>query len=363
MKHFCMAPFVHIQRNSYGEFNPCCMFSSRIYKDHTSLASAFNSNENKLLRDKMLNDEYIEGCKKCYRDESLGKKSYRQRFNKRYGRDLIDNPKIKELEIALSNKCNFKCVDCNTKFSSSWYEDDLLLGRTYNTFKGQNVKTEIFDDDFDLLELKEIKILGGEPFLDDRYLDIFKKIDKKNITLFLVTNNSIFPKKEWIQEIKQFNFVNFNISVDGINDMAEFARYGTKFSKFEKNFKRWIELDLKNIKIVPHFVFHSLNFLNFDDTVNWLSEIYDKSTDHILESVLSYDFLSQPKLLNASFLSQKCKNHILQNSVYFTDRKTNFLNTNVYDSNVTKELLSYSNFLNLRSELPKQTLEILKCLK
>ena len=43
---------------------------------------------------------------------------------------------------------------------------------------------------------KKIKlgILGGEPFLENKYLDIFKKINKKNIDLFFVTNNSIFPK-------------------------------------------------------------------------------------------------------------------------------------------------------------------------
>ena len=71
MKHFCMAPFVHIQRNSFGEFNPCCMFSDRIYSEHDSIHEAFNSKENNDFRQKMLKDEKIEGCNKCYRDESL----------------------------------------------------------------------------------------------------------------------------------------------------------------------------------------------------------------------------------------------------------------------------------------------------
>ena len=186
MNHFCMAPFVHIQRNSYGEFNPCCMFSDRIYSEYDSLHEAFDSIDNKNLRQKMLRDEKIKGCDKCYRDESLGKPSYRQRFNERYGQEYIENPKIKELELALGNKCNFKCVDCNTKYSSSWYEDDLLLKRNYHTYKGREVINSIYDNDFKIMELNEIKLLGGEPFLDKRYIDVFKKIDAENINLFFV---------------------------------------------------------------------------------------------------------------------------------------------------------------------------------
>ena len=101
MKHFCMAPFVHIQRNSFGEFNPCCMFSDNIYSAHDSIHEAFNSKENNDFRQKMLKDEKIKGCDKCYRDESLGKHSYRQRFNERYNQEYIDSPKLKELELAL----------------------------------------------------------------------------------------------------------------------------------------------------------------------------------------------------------------------------------------------------------------------
>ena len=118
MNYFCMAPFVHIQRNSYGEFNPCCMFSDRIYSEYDSIHDAFNGKENNILRQRMLKDEKIPGCDKCYRDESLGKSSYRQRFNNRYDKKYIENPKIKELELALGNKCNYKCVDCNTKYLS-----------------------------------------------------------------------------------------------------------------------------------------------------------------------------------------------------------------------------------------------------
>lgn len=361
MNHFCMAPFVHIQRNSYGEFNPCCMFSERIYSEYDSIQDAFNGKENQILRQKMLNDEKISGCDKCYRDESLGKTSYRQRFNNRYDEKFIENPKIKELELALGNKCNYKCVDCNTKYSTSWYDDDILLNRTYNTFKGREVINNLHDKDFDIMDLSEIKILGGEPFLDKRYIELFKKINAENIDLFFVTNNSIFPNNEWIEQFKRFKSINFNISIDGVYDVAEFVRYGTKFSRYENHYKKWLDLKMSNMRVIPHFVFHSLNVLNFDQTVEWLAKIYERDVEMILDYI-SYDFLSMPKMLNCSFLTDKCKQNILSNISYFKKELTDFFEINGYNIKHIEELKGYFNFLNLRSEIPKQSHQILKWL-
>ena len=362
MNHFCMAPFVHIQRNSYGEFNPCCMFSTRIYSEYDSIQDAFNGKENRILRQKMLNDEKIPGCDKCYRDESLGKSSYRQRFNSRYDEQYINDPTIKELELALGNKCNYKCVDCNTKYSTSWYDDDILLNRTYNTFKGREVINKIYDSDFEIMDLNEIKILGGEPFLEKRYIDLFKKINAENINLFFVTNNSIFPNEEWLTQLKRFKSINFNISIDGVYDVAEFVRYGTKFSKYEKNYKKWLDLNFSNMSVIPHFVFHSLNVLNFDQTIEWLAKIYDHKIEKIL-NYISYDFLSMPEMLNCSFLTDNCKHNILSNVSYFKNELSNFFDTNEYNSKNIADLQKYFSFLNMRSEIPEQSHQIIKWLK
>ena len=241
--------------------------------------------------------------------------------------------------MALGNKCNYKCVDCNTKYSTSWYDDDILLNRTYNTFKGREVINKIYDSDFEIMDLNEIKILGGEPFLEKRYIDLFKKINAENINLFFVTNNSIFPNEEWLTQLKRFKSINFNISIDGVYDVAEFVRYGTKFSKYEKNYKRWLDLNLSNMSVIPHFVFHSLNVLNFDQTIEWLAKIYDHKIEKIL-NYISYDFLSMPEMLNCSFLTDNCKHNILSNVSYFKNELSNFL---TQTNSIQKILLTYKN--------------------
>jgi len=356
-----MAPFTHIQINAAGEINPCCMFNERVYnKEYDSLTDAFKGEENLNLRQRMMNDEKIEGCGKCYRDESLSKKSYRQLFNERYGEEYILNPKIKELEIALGNKCNFKCVDCNTRFSSAWYEEDILLGRTYYTNKGRELKNDITNIDFDLLELKQLKVLGGEPFLDKRYLELFDRLkNPEEIELFFVTNNSIFPNDTWLEYFKKFKCINFNISIDGVYEIAEFVRYGTKFFKFENNYKRWLDLSLPNMTVIPHFVFHNLNILNFIDTIDWLCEIYQQNIEWIMD-LLSYDFLEQPDYLNCSLLHDYTKQHICDEyeGHPFWPNITEFLHSKKYDENVYENFIRYLNFLRTRSDIPKQSLDL-----
>ena len=41
-------------------------------------------------------------------------------------------------------------------------------------------------------DLDFLKILGGEPFLDNKNIELIKQVPRKNIKLMLVTNNSIF---------------------------------------------------------------------------------------------------------------------------------------------------------------------------
>ena len=231
------------------------------------------------------------------------------------------------------------------------------MKRTHYTFKGQTINNAIHEEDFKIMDLNEIKILGGEPFLDKRYIDIFKKIDAENINLFFVTNNSIFPNKEWIEQLKRFKHINFNISIDGIHEVAEFVRYGTKFTKFEKNYKKWLNLNFHNMDIIPHFVFHSLNILNFDQTVDWLMDIYDLELEAMLKYI-SYDFLSQPEIL-----TDECKNMIVNNSVYFKDELENFLETNSFNLTHINELKKFVSFLNLRNEIPDQSFQVISCLK
>ena len=78
---------------------------------------------------------------------------------------------------------------------------------------------------------------------------------------------------------------------------------------------------------------------------------------------ISYDFLSMPEMLNSSFLTDNCKNKILDNSLYFKKELSNFFETNQHNEMYIDRFKKYVSFLNIRSEIPKQSLQVLKWLK
>lgn len=365
-KYFCMAPFTHIAVDSQQNFRPCCMFYPTIYdKRYDSVRKVFDSVENETLRQKMLNGEKIKGCEKCYRDEKLNKNSYRNDFNNRYFKEeYIKNPKIKELELALGNKCNLKCVTCNSYYSSAWEKEDKLLSRIMRRRIVENDRVNENLEDFlnyDFSDLRQIKILGGEPFLYKEYFDFFEKIQVDKINVFLVTNNTIFPNNDWLMKFKQFNNVKINISIDGVHELGEFVRYGLNFKRFTKNFEKWIKFsnENNNVDIIPHLVIHNLNILNVVSTYEWLSKYFDKKT------FLSFDILDDPQYLNIGFLPDNVKSFVLQkisNFNYFNTIKE-YLNMTKFDVNSMKEFLKYANFLSTRNDLPEESLIIYNLIK
>jgi len=364
-KYFCMAPFTHLAIDAQSRVRPCCMFYPTIYdKEYKSITDIFDSDENKNLRQKMLDGEKILECNKCYIDESIGKESYRLRFNKRYYSEKnIVEPKIKELELALGNKCNLRCVTCNGYYSSAWEKTDKILNNLIPRKIHKKPSVSIDDNflDYDFSELKELKILGGEPFMYPEYVNFFEKLSANNITLFLVTNATFFPKKEFLDSILKFKKIKINISIDGIDDVGEFVRYGIKFSKFEKNFKRWLNIseNVPKLKVIPHLVIHNFNILSINDTYKWLRKFFDT------DCFLSYDFLDSPEYLNIKYLPKSTKKIILDyvKNGFFNNLVENFLGDAKQNNEVNLNFLKYYNFLNTVTEIPEISKIIIKDVK
>ena len=111
----------------------------------------------------------IEGCEKCRLDESHGSKnllyeknpeSYRQQFEGWYPDPPLG---MRYLEISTSNRCNLKCVTCNDRFSNQF---------------GETNDNELPDPSL-YENLNRLKLLGGEPFLDKKNIEILKARSKK----------------------------------------------------------------------------------------------------------------------------------------------------------------------------------------
>ena len=87
------------------------------------------------------------------------------------------------------------------------------------------------------MSLVKLSFLGGEPFASKEHNDLLDWMydnNKFHIELFYVTNATLLNPKR-IDKLKKFKRVTLGISLDAIQDVAEFIRFPTKWNVFEKN--------------------------------------------------------------------------------------------------------------------------------
>jgi MoaA/NifB/PqqE/SkfB family radical SAM enzyme len=338
--NYCVLPFVHSCTNVGGRNKPCCRFSDQTYNDNISPLDYFNGEKLNLLREKMLRGEKIKGCNKCFSEEALGKESYRQRSNKQYKGYIGKSPKLKFIEIGLSNACNFGCVTCDAAYSTTWWNDiDDVNKVGANKAKPNNkvVYTDIEINDFS--DVDRIKILGGEPFMEPRNLEFLKKCNLENVELELVTNGSILPNKEWQDVLSSLKYINLDISLDGHGETAEFVRYGTNWNKLQSNIEWWKNWwsNHNNITIKSHYVVHALNIFDLNNYLKWQKEFGWKTT---------FDILQLPEYLNIKILPKFLKQELLNE--LDIPNITQYLQNNleIFDIEQCNRLINYVNVLN-----------------
>lgn len=354
MDSFCALPFVHSCTNVGGRNKPCCRFKDQKYNDQISPNDYFNGDKLKTLRKKMLDGEYISGCEKCYRDEKLKGESMRTFANTRWkGKYTTAKPKVKYMEIGLSNLCNFSCVTCDAAYSTQWWKDiDSVNAIGVNKAKGEDQVIYTAPPTDDMLEnLEQVKLLGGEPFMEKRNLELLQRIDMSKVHLLLITNGSIHPNDKWKRILEICPKLYISISVDGIADSAEWNRYGTSWSKVQENlpyFKNLIASKPDSYLNI-HTVIHTMNIMDIDDIINWYGENIDIKGRH------DFDFLQFTKCLDVSILPENAKDYIIENTN--SNMIKTFLKNNMQNFNKEqcKVLLDYANLLTKARKNAKMT--------
>jgi len=273
-KHACVMPFHHMAMRPDGQIFPCCVFRQEEVPEDLNVShpDPFNHEYMNWLRQKMLNDEYVHGCRKCYEDEKHSARSMRTDLISPWGGDfglpteeegLGRIKKLTNIDLALSNVCNNKCRMCMPQLSTHWYSDAKKLGMEIP--KGIITDNTIVDN-YDLSDLRFIKVLGGEPMMEQAKLKkVLKKCTLENITILLVTNASITPDDELLDLLKQCKNVNIDLSIDSYGTLNEFLRKDSNWENVSNNVQ-WYKQHFDNINV--HSAISAYN-------VNKLHEIID----------------------------------------------------------------------------------------
>jgi len=359
-KYFCMAPFAHI-RNICGVPAPCCMVTENVIDAHSqrNLNSAFYSDEWNQLRKRMLKGEHIEICTHCYDEENKGLKSLRQNLNEYHlTEEKIKNPKIRDIDMAMSNKCNFKCVTCGVDNSSAWYDEEKILKnivpRVGYPFEHNSAILDSSKqiEDVDKEDIEIIRLLGGEPFLDDNFLKFLQGLDLPKVKIFFVTNCSVFPKK-WIETLQQANEFVVMFSIDGIDEVGEFVRYGFKQKIFERNLIKWLNFfENKKATIYYHYACHIMNVFNYESTYKYLKKF---------EGDMWLSMVEKPNYLSLKYLPDNTKKFI-ENRIENKSIISHLWSDN-FNEKHCNDFIKYIYFLEQhRSDMPIEIEEIFKCL-
>ena len=255
-KTFCIMPWVGVATDVTGGLHPCCWMELNKEDVYTEDFAEYKKSEylNKYKKD-FLNGAWPDACARCKINEERGNGSKRIRENFQYNKKNGDWNNLPEefsvIDIRLSNVCNLGCISCSPKSSSYIKQEvekhglDKFPKKTqvhYHEFATRNLINPYTDKNVsDLTDMIDkdarIYITGGEPSLVKKAKDLLLTLRDKglNESVHLEFNSNFQALNQtWIDILKYFKGEMWP-SLDGVSDVAEYARYPSSWKRVDTN--------------------------------------------------------------------------------------------------------------------------------
>lgn len=237
-QHPCYAPYFTLNFDVTGQMTVCCynrIFVLGVYPE-VSVRQAWFGPKMQEIRQELQKLNFNKGCDLCLKQ--LQNNNYNQTHIKDYDEymkyGIRPTPRVLEMEI--SNVCNYECIMCGGKWSSSIRK---------NREKLPKIKSP-YDDNFInqlhsfIPHLITINFLGGEPFTNYLYYKMWEEVPKinPNVELVVTTNGSIFNSQiEKLLTNKNFKII---CSLDSLNEQTyNFIRKNGNFLNVMDNLKQF----------------------------------------------------------------------------------------------------------------------------
>ncbi len=229
---FCPYLFLHYHLDTDKATKLCCHASSSINGRTVDFDSGIYTD----LRNKVLNNQPLRYCNKCYEAEDAGYASLRQRcIDDVDGRaDLLfqqveqhtQNKKIKPLwyDLRISNNCNLSCIMCGPMYSSTWAKES-----------GHNDTHLMYEPDVEIsADAYKIQLAGGEPFMIKKFASMLGQITNTDCEIIVNTNATVVTNA-LMHQLKRFRNVWIVASIDGYGELNDRIRKGSKWDTVVKN--------------------------------------------------------------------------------------------------------------------------------
>ena len=236
----CHAPYVSLNFEQNGNVTACCYNRSFVLGTYPrqNVREIWEGASARALREAFLESAEAPGCELCFhqlRNRNFGGALMRN-FDQYSGdpnyRPTLDPSSPRVLEFEIANTCNLECVMCTGYWSSS------IRAHREKLPPLQSPYDELFVEQLEqyLPTVKGAKFLGGEPFLIERYYDIWERFTRLNpeAQLAVTTNATFLPKRAraLLEELR----VGFAVSLDGFTpETYESIRKNAKFDDVMAN--------------------------------------------------------------------------------------------------------------------------------
>lgn len=355
MNNFCVALFNAIRKDNDMTIRPCCVFKPK--EISYDIPDYMNSDYMSGVRDRMINNEQVPECRVCWDKEQHGIQSLRHIYNQQFLNDKIipdrlvkkaSAGKIIHADINIGNTCNFACAMCHPGNSSLIYNkfqknpNNEFVKEYTETFSrymtsGNNAKLRshsllVLEDVLKNDSIRSIKLLGGEPLLEEKFLQQLIDIPaekKKKMVLFLVTNGSV-DLVETLTKLGEFKNIFLTVSLEGTGKIQEYVRKHSNWQQIESNICKFLEFNNPRWVLGVHHTMQALSLHGLSDLVTWCDNLKIRMT---------FQALTAPAYLGLNILNYDYRSKITSN--LNVDTSTNFSNIDT-DASLIGDIHRYS---------------------
>jgi MoaA/NifB/PqqE/SkfB family radical SAM enzyme len=322
-QYVCSAPFLSLNFDTNGNMTVCCFNRTAVLGTYPaqSIMQAWCSDAMQELRDNLQNLNFRKaGCELCYKQLAINNynNSLIEKFNRYNIARVFTSMLPTVLEFEISNVCNYECIMCGGKWSSSIRKNREKLPPLISPY----------DEDFVkqlnpiLPNLHFANFLGGEPFAISLYYKIWDQIfeKSKHAVISITTNGSIMTDK--VRNIISHSNVNIVCSIDSlIPETYNFIRKNGQFEIVMKNIREFIDYKaLKSITFSPLIqnwreIPNILQFCTENKLGIYFNTVYGPlggkipsihKNSELLPDVSLYDLSLEERLHICNFLNTEC---------------------------------------------------------
>lgn len=310
----CHAPFVNLNFEQNGHVTACCFNRVDVlgvYPEN-SLMGIWKGTAAEEMRQKIEDLDLTDGCKLCgillESGNFSGSKAIHydeyapyhplDKFLNTFRKNKYQWPKVMEFEI--SNTCNLECEMCSGYYSSTIRKNREQLPPIHDPYDDEFVSQL---EDF-IPHLTDMKFLGGEPFLIDRYYQIWEKVVElhPDVKIHITTNGTVFNQR--VKNLLEKLRVGIVVSLDSLHpERYASIRKGSQLDKVLKNISSFQEIvRKKGTYITIAACVMTNNWMDMPDLLRYCNE---------QQLNLHYNMVWNPEKFSLRFLSYEELSKIL----------------------------------------------------